>query len=164
MLRLEFMSGTNGQALFERGDGVAHDVLRECGRFLHQIHAADPGDVSLAGEGRFIHGDYGLHNLLFETEPLRVCGIVDWENARLGEAIEDLAWAEWIVRYHYADSGVSALPALFEGYGSQPPWEERRRAMLLICDRAFERASGRDDPDRITGWRDRIEKTRAFVA
>ena len=44
-------------------------------------------------EGRVVHGDYKLDNLLFGTEPpVRLLAVVDWELATLGDPLADLGW------------------------------------------------------------------------
>ncbi|NWL10301.1 hypothetical protein DM793_03150 [Paenarthrobacter nitroguajacolicus] len=39
-----------------------------------------------------VHGNYGLHNLMYLQNPLRVAGIVDWETASLGDPATDVVW------------------------------------------------------------------------
>ena len=63
-----------------------------------------------------VHGDYGPQNLLLEVAPWKVSALLDWEFAHAGDPIEDLAWAEWIVRMHHTDA-VGALSALFVDVG-----------------------------------------------
>jgi aminoglycoside phosphotransferase (APT) family kinase protein len=44
-------------------------------------------------EGRIVHGDYKLNNLLFTLEPPpRLLAVVDWEMATLGDPLADLGW------------------------------------------------------------------------
>src|SRR4051794_1951339 len=75
-----------------------------------------------------VHGDYGVHNLLFDSTGRELAGVVDWESAYRGDMVEDLAWAEWIVRMHYPVA-IAALDGLFTGYGAQPLWTARRGTM-----------------------------------
>jgi aminoglycoside phosphotransferase (APT) family kinase protein len=45
----------------------------------------------------FLHGDFGLHNLLLD-DPFHgalVSGVLDWELSGWGNAITDLAWLSW---------------------------------------------------------------------
>ncbi|HXU23528.1 MAG TPA: phosphotransferase family protein [Tepidiformaceae bacterium] len=39
-----------------------------------------------------VHGDYRVGNFLYRLDG-RICGIVDWEMAHLGDPLEDLAWS-----------------------------------------------------------------------
>lgn len=58
--------------------------LEEVGRRLSADPPA-PQKISL------IHGDYGLHNVLFERDEPRVQVILDWETAKGGDPLVDLA-------------------------------------------------------------------------
>lgn len=160
LLRLEVLEGVNGQGLLDLGH--APRILEHCGRLVRAISAVRPRAVRLPGEGSsLIHGEFGPQNLLCSADAERVLGIVDWEWARLGSPIEDLAWAEWIVRIHHPDR-VDALPSLFKGFGAEPSWQERREAMLVNAYRARERAVSRGNAEVIASWDDRIERTLQF--
>jgi aminoglycoside phosphotransferase (APT) family kinase protein len=94
------------------------------------------------------HGDFGPNNLLLDPATHEITGILDWEWGHPGStALDDLAWCEWIVRMHHPGS-VGALGELFAGYGSRPPWPDRRAAMLARCAEllALRRSMGPDDP------------------
>jgi aminoglycoside phosphotransferase (APT) family kinase protein len=39
-----------------------------------------------------VHGDYGLHNLLFHRDDHTVAAVMDWEMATLGDPMADLSW------------------------------------------------------------------------
>ncbi len=44
-------------------------------------------------EGKVVHGDYKLDNLLFAPEPpTRLLAVVDWEMATLGDPLADVGW------------------------------------------------------------------------
>lgn len=97
-LTLAFLPGRHGQDLID--EGHAPRVLRLVGETLYALHDlavdAAPG---LVGEGSVIvHGDFGPQNMLFDLDTDRVTGVLDWESAHIGSPIEDLAWAEWLVR------------------------------------------------------------------
>jgi aminoglycoside phosphotransferase (APT) family kinase protein len=134
-LHLAHLAGTHGQELIDAGH--AGPVLRSCGAMLHRLAAAG-----------VTHGDYGPNNILLDAGTCEITGILDWEWARRGgTAVDDLAWCEWIVRMHHPGA-VDALPELFDGYGSRPPWPERRAAMLTKCREmlALRRTLGATDP------------------
>ncbi|WP_018347594.1 phosphotransferase family protein [Longispora albida] len=140
---LGFVEGVHGQELLDQRPA---EILDACGRMLARLQAAEPG---------LVHGDFGPNNLLFAPATLEVSAILDWEWAHIGDGIEDLAWCEWVVRMHHLGS-VTALGALFTGYGSRPAWELRQAAMLTRC-RALEDFCERWVPggDGVQQWRDR---------
>ena len=157
LLRLAFVEGVNGQALLEKG--LAGPVLGACGAFLREVAAVAVEPFGfLAPGGHLVHGDYGPHNLLLAPDAGRVVGIVDWEWARRGDPVEDLAWAEWIVRHHHADC-LRALDALFAGFGREPAWQVRHGYMVDNCRRVLRRVERRGDPRAVAGWRGRLEWT-----
>lgn len=112
------LPGVHGQELIE--NGLAEPVLRSCGAALRRIPPP------------LVHGDYGPNNTLYDPVTYAVTAVLDWEFAHDGDQIEDLAWAEWIVRMHHPSS-VHALEALFDGYGERPSWPVRQEFMLVKC-------------------------------
>ena len=158
---LRALPGRHGQDLLTEQHAVP--VLRLVGETLARLQAIAPDSVpGLAGAGSvLVHGDFGPQNMLFDLAA-GACGIIDWESAHVGSPIEDLAWAEWIVRAHHPDA-VDALDTLFEGAGQRPPWARRREAMLqqqreilAYCESAGMERSAAD-------WRDRLRATEAWV-
>jgi tRNA A-37 threonylcarbamoyl transferase component Bud32 len=147
-LTMGFLPGVQGQELIEAGDAVP--VLRSCGEMLRRVQALGLATPVL------VHGDYGPQNMLFDPDTFAVTAVLDWEWAHGGDPIEDLAWAEWIVRTHHP-SEVGALDALFEGYGGRPAFGERRTAALVKCRQMRER------PGAGSVWQRRIEATAAWA-
>jgi len=154
-----YRAGVPGQDLLER---KPVRVLQEVGRAAQRLHGLNlGGSFSQPAEGSvLVHGDFGPQNMLFDTTD-QVAAVVDWEFAHVGHPIEDLAWAEWIVRTHHSHL-TNALGALFDGYGIQPPWWQRHSAMLARCAEllAFAR---RWSAESAGVWQRRIEATEAFV-
>lgn len=147
---LTVMPGRHGQELID--EGYASLVLRAAGRTLRRLHDALPG---------MVHGDFGPQNLLLEPSSFQVSAVLDWEFAHDGEPIEDLAWAEWIVRMHHP-AATAALPFLFEGYGSCPAWSVRHAAMLQKCVELERLCQLRGQDAAAAMWRSRTEATRAW--
>jgi Ser/Thr protein kinase RdoA (MazF antagonist) len=159
VLRLGYVAGTPGPILIEQGR--AEQALTAAGSLLACLQAdASPVLVPrLAGAGIVaVHGDFGLHNLLFDPTSGHVTGLVDWELAHRGGAVEDLAWAEWIIRMHYP-AAIDALGGLFRGYGALPHWELRRSAMLTQCEAALRLCERAGPPETIVIWRARLRTT-----
>ena len=134
-LTLGFMAGVPGQELLAAGRPEA--VLASCGELLRAIHetapAVLPEDVPGAGKV-LVHGDFGPHNVLLDPDTFEVTAVADWEFARLGDPVEDVAWCEWIMRTHHPGHR-RALGHFFRAYGGQvPPWQVRRTAMLTRCE------------------------------
>jgi aminoglycoside phosphotransferase (APT) family kinase protein len=153
--------GRHGQELID--EGRCAQVLQLLGRQLSSLQSFDPSAVpELAGTGDVIvHGDFGPQNTLFSSDPIRVSGVLDWELAHIGSAVEDVAWAEWIIRTHHPDA-LDDLPELFAESGSFFDWSDRQAAMVLQCGHhlAFCEASGLDTEAR--EWRRRLEATEGW--
>tara|TARA_Y100001934_G_scaffold204943_1_gene242326 strand:+ start:871 stop:1299 length:429 start_codon:yes stop_codon:yes gene_type:complete len=126
-------------------------------RMLQKVHACDvPLDVPVAG-GSLVHGDYGPQNLLFSASADRVLTILDWEWAHYGEAIEDLASVEWVVRTHHPTQ-LERLLAFYDAYGERPVWRERQEAMVRRCREFREKDPvDRASVGRVAFWDERIE-------
>jgi aminoglycoside phosphotransferase (APT) family kinase protein len=161
-LHMRFVAGAHGQELIDAG--VAEPVLAACGRMLSRIHQLDLADV-LPGEpgppgAVLVHGDYGPNNVLLDPGTFTVTAVLDWEWARPGYPIEDLAWCEWIVRMHHA-AHVSALDELYDAYGLRPSWPKRQAAMVAQCRRLLE-MSRRRDADAVQLWQHRLATTESW--
>ena len=128
-LNLTVLPGEHGQDLID--GGYARIVLQLAGAALAALQSLPVSLVpDFDGDGPVIvHGDFGPQNLLFDLDTGRVTGVLDWEFAHRGDAVEDLAWAEWIVRMHHPRA-VDALDSLFLGARLQPPWTQRHDEML----------------------------------
>jgi len=142
--------GRHGQELVD--EGYAAQVLVAAGQTLRRLDEGLP---------RFVHGDFGPQNLLLDPGSLEVVAVLDWEFAHDGNRIEDLAWAEWIVRLHHADA-VQYLPALFEGYRWRPRWALRHAVMLQRCTRLREICVRNGDQAAAEMWRSREQVTRSW--
>lgn len=151
LIRIGLVPGVPGQELLlERPEAVLHSV----GRMAARLQRVCPS---------MVHGDFGPQNMLFDLDSAEVTGVLDWELAHRGDPVDDLAWAEWIVRFHHADL-TWALPSLFDGYGRRPPWPQRQAAMLAKCDWALDFVHRWRPPDASGPalWQHRIDRTAAF--
>lgn len=135
-IRTALMPGVHGQELLATAPRAVLATIGRTARQLHEITpAALPGWAHPHDGGVLVHGDFGPQNVLLDADTAEVTAVLDWELAHLGDPVEDLAWAEWIVRTHHRDA-VRHLPALFEGYGQRPPWERRRAVAAQVGRRA----------------------------
>jgi tRNA A-37 threonylcarbamoyl transferase component Bud32 len=132
--------GRHGQELIDSGHAAR--VLLGAGKTLRTLQRAVPG---------LVHGDYGPQNLLFDAVSFAVVAVLDWEFAHGGDAVEDLAWAEWIVRMHHAGA-IGHLGALFEGYQDRPAWASRHDAMQARCDQLRRFCALRGDQQSLQEW------------
>lgn len=155
------VAGWHGQEALDAGR--AREVLALCGRLRRELSAIDPATVpGLPGSGpAVVHGDFGPQNLLVTPGADRVLAVLDWEWAHRGDPVEDLAWAEWIVRTHHPHL-VPELDGLYDGYGQRPEWTVRQQAMLDICHRCLEFCVRWEDPVAVELWHERIAATNAF--
>jgi len=145
-----FVPGRHGQELMD--EGQAAQVLKAAGQVLRRLDDGVPG---------LVHGDFGPQNLLFHPESIEVVAVLDWEFAHDGDRVEDLAWAEWIVRLHHPEA-VQYLPALFDGYGRQPDWALRQAVMVQRCARFSEICARNGDQTAAEMWRSREQATRSW--
>jgi aminoglycoside phosphotransferase (APT) family kinase protein len=148
------LPGRHGQELIDEGHGDR--VLEAAGRTLRSLHAGSQSPT-------WTHGDYGPQNLLYDEATLEVTGVLDWEFAQPGDPIDDLAWAEWIVRMHHPGA-ASSLGRLFQGWGDEPAWDRRRAAMLTACHRFRDRAERLGDRPSAALWAGRAGITADWTA
>jgi hypothetical protein len=158
-----FVVGTHGQELL---DAHPEQVLALCGRLARNVHDVDRSLVPELGEARpgqaLVHGDFGPQNVLIDPEAWRPVALLDWEFTRFGDPIDDLAWAEWIVRTHHPAQTVH-LHALFDGYGDRPSWTRRHDAMARACERLLDFVTRwTDNAGAVALWRERIRTTERF--
>lgn len=121
-----------------------------------------PQQRDLEGTGPVIvHGDFGPQNMLFDDEVGVVVAILDWESAHLGSPVEDLAWAEWLIRTHHPDA-ITALPSLFEGSGLWLTWSDRKDAMVRQCRSLLDYCESAGMSRAAADWAERLEVTKRW--
>jgi aminoglycoside phosphotransferase len=172
-LRTKLMPGVHGQDLIAAG--LAGPVLEACGRMLRQIHALPIPHVLVAGQRGsaapapadetavvLVHGDFGPNNVLLDDRARAVTAVLDWEWAQAGDAVEDLAWTEFIVRLHHP-ADVSALDDFYRGYGTRAPWPSVQHTILRRCRSLLELCQGwQPDGPAVRAWAERIEIARSW--
>jgi aminoglycoside phosphotransferase (APT) family kinase protein len=108
-----------------------------------------------------VHGDFGPQNMMFLLDPIRVSGVLDWELAHVGSAVEDLAWAEWIIRTHHPGA-VQDLPELFAGSGLSFGWSDRQAAMVRQCSHHLAYCETSGFGTAASEWRRRLKATEVW--
>lgn len=164
VITLALIDGQPGQELLEV---APEQVLRSVGRMARRLVEVEisrlPGLEAVPSGTVVVHGDFGPQNMLFDVGTTEPTAVLDWELAHIGDPVEDVAWAEWIVRTHHAHL-LAALPALFDGYGERPPWPRRHTVMLDKCRWALDFV--RSWPDTSTAgsqlWQRRLAATTGF--
>ena len=160
-LMLSFVPGVPGQEILEQRPD---DVLFAVGRAGRALHGLDVrATYEMVGGAVLVHGDFGPQNIVFDATTMQPAAVVDWEFAHPGDPVEDLAWAEWIIRTHHPRL-VDSLDTMFEGYESRPPWRQRYAAMLEKCRWAldFVRRWPGADAASVAMWLRRVEVTTDF--
>jgi aminoglycoside phosphotransferase (APT) family kinase protein len=148
-----------GYRTLGRDEAVRRQVvlMRGCGTMLRALHGVEPrtfADV-LAGEGpSVIHADPGPYNVIVDPEDAAVRALIDWELARIGDPVDDLALVEWYMRIWWR-SPAEVVGHLYDAYGSLPEWPRRHAAMVERC-RAYS-ATSRDEVKR-----EQLRRTEAF--
>lgn len=156
-LLIRWVDGDHGQDLLQGGHGRA--VMRLLGETLRALQSVPVSMVDLAGDGSVIcHGDFGAQNMLFDLANRRVAAIIDWESASLGAPVDDLAFAEWIVRMHHPND-LDYLDLLFEGAGLRPPWTERQATMVRKCGEVRVLCEEAGWSDAAAWWEERTRTT-----
>jgi aminoglycoside phosphotransferase (APT) family kinase protein len=148
------VDGRHGQELVD--EGHAAKVPRAAGRTLRRLHGESAPDDDV-----FVHGDYGPQNLLYDPDSFQVLAVLDWQFSHRGRRVEDLAWAEWIVRMHHP-AAVSELTALFDGYGDRPAWTDRHAVMISRCEGFRAAAEQASDGESQALWTERLAITTAW--
>ena len=152
--------GAHGQDMIEAGHG--REVLQLLGSLLRELQEIDTASVpGLPGQGDVVvHGDFGPQNVLVDDR--RISALVDWEFAHIGRPVEDLAWAEWIVRMHHPRH-TDDLPELFGAAQHAPGWTSRQDAMVTRCRALLRTAERAGSPDGISLWHQRLRITEGWT-
>lgn len=155
---MECVSGRHGQDLIAAGFGP--NVMHVAGSLLTRLQAVPVATVpELPGAGSYLaHGDFGPQNMLFDGS-LAVTALLDWEFAHKGDPIEDVAWAEWIMRMHHPQHARDSIVGLFKGYGVRPRWRDRYTAMLDRCEQLRTRCVAQGLPGAAASWAERCATT-----
>ncbi|KAJ3339524.1 hypothetical protein HDU93_008055 [Gonapodya sp. JEL0774] len=67
-------------------DGSPNYTIKAHDKMLHWMRSNLPKD-----EIAVMHGDFGIHNMIFHPTEPRVIALIDWENCTIGHPLSDLA-------------------------------------------------------------------------
>jgi aminoglycoside phosphotransferase len=73
---------------------VPEDLVRQSSIILSDLDDNEQNWV-------LTHGDYGAHNILFESD--NNLNVLDWEWAEWGNPLNDVAWVCWFTKLHYSE-------------------------------------------------------------
>lgn len=83
-------------------DSAEHPHVEPALAWLHENRPPEPEKL------RLIWGDARIGNMIFQGP--RCVAVIDWEMARLGDPMMDLAWGLFLTRYHTEGVGLPGLP------------------------------------------------------
>ncbi len=112
-----------------------------------------------------VHGDFAPVNVIVGPDG-EILALVDFEHARLGSPMADVAWWGWVVRHHHPDAWRAAWPTLRAAAGV-PPGEaadaEIRAVMLVRLLESVAAAIETADPERRRAWAHRLDEAAAWA-
>ena len=76
-------------------------------------------DTGFKGAPCLLHGDYWAQNLLWEQG--RITGVLDWEDAAIGDPLSDVAGASVELRYLFGREGMQRFIAAYSALSSVDP-------------------------------------------
>ena len=76
-------------------------------------------DTGFKGAPCLLHGDYWAQNLLWEQG--RITGVLDWEDAAIGDPLSDVAGASVELRYLFGRDGMQRFIAAYSALSSVDP-------------------------------------------
>jgi hypothetical protein len=164
-ITLGLAAGRPGQELLEEQPEKVLYAVGQLARRLATVEVSMVAALDATPTGTvLVHGDFGPQNVLLDPNTVEPTALLDWEFAHIGDPVEDVAWAEWIVRTHHPHL-VPTLPALFDGYGAEPPWRVRQESMLEKCRWLLGFARRWPDPSKagVNLWQERLAATEAFI-
>jgi len=185
LVLMEFREGDNAQKLLDTGFRAMLTIYAQLGKALASIHQVkcelpkgercdfkkmDLLDRRLADEAStwaqaeqeetvLIHGDYGIHNALFDGERVT---ILDWEWAESGSRYDDLAWVCWFAGLHYPEQAIRFGRVFLQGYQDVHPLNVSSDLLKAHAVERVGRFLGRISPDAIDAlkeWERRLAWT-----
>ncbi|KAB8145525.1 phosphotransferase [Chloroflexia bacterium SDU3-3] len=154
-----------GAALLAERVGHARGMLASLGLpddLRAALAEALASDLWQHDTAHVVHGDIGLHNVLWHADSLT---LLDWEWAALGTPLLDLAWLRWTLGWRALPDGLwPHFLACYAAAGGLPqlPAPQGLRA-LMLGQIAMILARVHDQPAACAEWVRRAEWTRGFT-
>lgn len=165
--------GLDLPSLWADGDGlagVAPAWLQPLEPLLDQTDVAATRDVIARVSALFhdrppvvCHGDFGPQNVLVVGE--RVSGLLDLEDARIGDPLLDAAWWAWLVRAHTPEAFRRSWDPFLEAAAidrGQAGFDERVFAIIVLRLLETAEAFRRSAPEKHPSWAERLRRTLAW--
>ncbi len=87
----------------------------------------DLAGTAYTGTPKLLHGDFWPENLLWREGAL--CGVLDWEDAALGDPLSDVAACRLELRYRFGRSGMRIFT---DAYAMHQPLDLQRLAVWQV--------------------------------
>ena len=131
-------------------------------RAVRDIIRAMPG--LLSGRPAVVcHGDFGPHNVLVVGE--RISGLLDFEDARIGDPLLDVSWWAWALRAHTPEAFTRTWTMFLEAAGvddTEPGFDDRVLTLVILLVLETAERFRHVAPERHAGWGARISRTLAW--
>jgi len=92
-----------------------------------KTHLEQASIEPFSGDDSLCHGDFWPENILWREG--RIAGVLDWEDAALGDPLSDLACSRLEFRYRF---GASGMQRLTKAYAASLPFDVERLALWQI--------------------------------
>ena len=121
----------------------------------------DRSPALLAGRRAVVcHGDFGPQNVLVQKGG--VSGLLDFEDARIGDSLLDVAWWAWLVRAHTPAAFTRSWSEFLDESGidtTQESFDDRLLALIVL--RLLETADAflHSAPAKYPSWAERLART-----
>jgi Ser/Thr protein kinase RdoA (MazF antagonist) len=133
--KLKELTERSGQLRDEQGRGLAARLIARAPSLLDQISDQERGLAGASFPRLIIHGDYGLHNLIFQ--PTGRVVPVDFELSRLDWRLNDLISVLGKHRYRGGTYDLEAMEAFLRAYSAEFPVTEDERDRLGAAWRLY---------------------------
>ncbi len=145
--------------------GSSSNRLHDRGELDATVAAAlDRADEILADRASapavFVHGDFAPINAIV-GEDGEIRALLDFEHARSGDPLDDVAWWGWVVRHHHPDAWRAAWGTFCTASDVDLDRDERLlRARMLV--QLFCRTVDASDGAARQGWLERLAEAAAW--